>query len=376
MKNIVKSILAVTISAFLITSCEDEQDLKFIRPAESFSIITPLTGDAVVLNETTPTNPGISLTWSEADFSTPTEVQYAVELAPAGSDFSAAQVLATTTNEFISVQSSQLNFAVLVAGGTPFVQSPVDIRIKATVGSSEPTYSNTITYLVTTYGCLGQYAVGAGIPSAGWNWNNPLNLICDDNVLTATVTFANDTFRFFTEESNWGSGRNFPYYTGLGYKISTNFENANDGDSNFRFIGTPGVHRLKIDENQKAITAFQGSTAANSYWLVGKATPGEWSWAGNDESELGLVAPGIYQAIIRFSSEAGAEATFRVWLANDGGDSWSSPNRNYPSFANDGYQIDSELENSNDGDSNFRYIGPEGVRRFTVNTITKVITVD
>ena len=44
-------------------------------------------------------------------------------------------------------------------------------------GSSEPAYSNTITYLVTPYGCLGQFAVGAGIPSAGWNWNSPLNLI-------------------------------------------------------------------------------------------------------------------------------------------------------------------------------------------------------
>jgi hypothetical protein len=157
-------------------------------------------------------------------------------------------------------------------------------------------------------------------------------------------------------------------------KISSNFENANDGDSNFRFIGTPGVHRLKIDENQKTITAFQGSTSASSYWLVGQATPGGWSWAGNNESELGLVAPGVYEAIVRFSPDG--DANFRIWLANDGGDSWGSPNRNFPSFVNDGYVIDNELINANDGDSNFKYIGPNAVRKFTVNTITKVITVD
>jgi hypothetical protein len=267
-----------------------------------------------------------------------------------------------------------LNFAALVAGATPFVQSPVDIRIKAIVGSSDPAYSNTITYLVTPYGCLGQFAVGAGIPSAGWNWNSPLNLICDDNVLTANVTFANDTFRFFTEEGNWDSGRNFPYYTGLGYKIGSNFENANDGDSNFRFIGAPGVHRLKIDENKKTITAFQGATAANSYWLVGAATPGGWSWSGSNESELGLIAPGVYEAVIRMNPAG--DANFRVWLANDGGDSWGSPNKNYPSYVNDGYTIDSELVNANDGDSNFKYIGPDAVRKFKINTITKVISVD
>jgi hypothetical protein len=374
MKKIVKSILLLTVSTFLLTSCEDEQDLKFITPAESFRIITPLTGESIVLSESNPTNPGISLTWDQPDFSTPTQIEYSVELAPVGSDFSNAQILATTSNEFVTIQSGQLNFAALVAGATPFVQSSVDIRIKATVGNSEPAYSNIITYLVTPYGCLGQFAVGAGIPSADWNWDSPVSLICDDNVLTATVTFANDTFRFFTEETVWSSGRNFPYYTDLGYKISSNFENANDGDSNFRFIGTPGVHRLKIDENQKTITAFQGSTAANSYWLVGQATPGGWSWTGNNESELGLVAPGIYQAIIRFSPAG--DANFRVWLANDGGDSWGSPNRNFPSFVNDGYVIDNELINANDGDFNFKYIGPNAVRKFTVNTITKVITVD
>jgi hypothetical protein len=374
MKKIVKSILLLTVSTFLLTSCEDEQDLKFITPAESFRIITPLTGESIVLSESNPTNPGISLTWDQPDFSTPTQIEYSVELAPVGSDFSNAQILATTSNEFVTIQSGQLNFAALVAGATPFVQSSVDIRIKATVGNSEPAYSNIITYLVTPYGCLGQFAVGAGIPSADWNWDSPVSLICDDNVLTATVTFANDTFRFFTEETVWSSGRNFPYYTDLGYKISSNFENANDGDSNFRFIGTPGVHRLKIDENQKTITAFQGSTSASSYWLVGQATPGGWSWAGNNESELGLVAPGVYEAIVRFSPDG--DANFRIWLANDGGDSWGSPNRNFPSFVNDGYDIDNELINANDGDSNFKYIGPNAVRKFTVNTNTKVISVD
>jgi hypothetical protein len=374
MKNIVKSILAITFSALLFTSCEDEQDLKFITPPASFNIITPQEGESIVLNATTPNNPGLSLSWTPADFSTPTQVDYSVEVAAIGSEFANTQVLVTSSNEFVTVQSAQFNLAALIAGAEPFVATPIEIRIKATVGTSEPVYSNTITYVVTTYGCLGQFAVGAGIPSAGWNWDSPLSLICDDNVLTATTTFANDAFRFFTTEGDWSTGRNFPYYTNEGYKISSNFENANDGDNNFKFIGAPGVHRLKIDENTKVITTFQGNTAANSYWLVGQATPGGWSWSGSNESELGLIAPGVYQAIIRFNPAG--DGNFRIWLANDGGDSWGSPNRNYPSFANDGYTIDSELTNANDGDSNFKYTGPDQVRRFTVNTNTKVITVD
>jgi hypothetical protein len=372
MKKIVKSIFAITLSTFLLTSCEDEQDLKFLTTPASFSIITPLQGESVVLNELTPNNPGISLTWAPADFSTPTQIEYSVEVAPSGSDFTNAQVLVSSSNEFVTVQSAQLNLAALIAGAEPFVESPIDIRIKASVGSLAPVYSNTITYLVTTYGCLGQFAVGAGIPSAGWNWNSPLSLICDDNVLMATTTLANDAFRFFTTAGDWNTGRNYPYYITEGYKITSNLVNAADGDSNFRFVGTPGVHRIKIDANTKMITAYQGTTAATSQWLVGAATPGGWSWAGSNETELGLISNGIYEVVLRLNSNE----AFRVFLGNNGGDSWGLGDRNYPWYVSNGYTIDSELANAADGDSNFRYTGPTGVRIFKINSITKVISVN
>ena len=373
MKNKFKIVLAVI--AFMgITSCTDDSNLKFSEPLGTFKIVTPLNGDSVVLNEATPTNPGIALTWNAADYTTPTEVTYTVQLAPNGSDFADAQDLSTTTNKFATIPSDQLNLAVLIAGGTPFTQSPVDIRIKATTGTtgSQPTYSDTITYLVTAYGCLGQYAVGAGIPSAGWNWDSPLSLICDDNVLTATANLINDTFRFFTVSGDWNSGRNYPYYVTEGYKISSSLENAADGDQNFRFTGTPGTYRLKIDANKKTITSFQGTTAANSEWLVGAATPGGWSWSGDNETELGLISNGVYEVPLNLTSGE----SFRVFLGNNGGDSWGLGDRNYPWYVSNGYTIDSELVNAADGDSNFRYTGPTAVRLFKINSITKVISVD
>lgn len=372
MKNKYKIILALI--AFMgITSCTDDNNLKFSEPVGTFSIVTPLNGDAIVLNEATPTNPGLSLTWTDMDYTTPTEVTYTVQLAPNGSDFSDAQELTSTTGNFATIQSDALNLAVLIAGGTPFVQSPIDIRIKATTGTtgSQPVYSDTITYLVTAYGCLGQYIVGAGVPSAGWNWDSPLSLICDDNVLTATANFANDTFRIFTESGNWDSGRNYPYYVTEGYVISSNFENALDGDQNFRFTGTPGTYRLKVDGNKKTITAFKG-TAADSNWLVGAATPGGWSWSGDNETEFGQISDGIYEAkIIMNNGEA-----FRVFLGNNGGDSWDLGSKNYPYYQSNGYTIDSELTNAADGDSNIKYNGPTGLRTFKIDTVAKTVTVD
>ena len=99
MKNKFKIVLAII--AFMgITSCTDDSNLKFSEPVGTFKIVTPLNGDSVVLNEATPTNPGIALTWSDMDFTTPTEVTYTVELAPNGLVAVAFKAVSTTGTTF------------------------------------------------------------------------------------------------------------------------------------------------------------------------------------------------------------------------------------------------------------------------------------
>lgn len=375
MKNIFKT-LVLSIFTMTIVSCEDEQNLAYLTQEDaSFTIITPTNGEAITLNESNPNNPGIALTWNEYNYSTPTSVTYTVELAPNGSDFSNAQTLGSTTNRNITITANQLNLAALTAGATPFVQSPVDIRIKATVAGTNPVYSNVITYLVTCYGCLGKFAMGSAL-SANSTWSNPLTLICNDEVLSAKASFVNGKFGIYDISGNTGSVKNFSFYAGQNYKIVSVLTDSNDPTSTFNFTGTPDTYRIKIDQTNKTVGIAKSTVNSGiepvSYWMVGAATPGGWSWTGSSETELPVVSTGIYEVPVNLTNNE----TFRIWSANDGGDSWGSPNRNYPSFANDGYTIDSELINAMDGDSNFRYVGPTGIRLFKVNTVTKVISVD
>ena len=385
MKNRFKLLFTVLSVAFFATSCADENNLAISQPVGSFKIITPSNGDAVTLSETTPTNAGITLSWAPADFTSQSVVTYTTQIAKDGTNFAAPIDLGSTNNRFASFQTVQFNLACLMSGAVPFVQTAISVRIKATSGTAgaQATYSNTITYLVTAFGCLNQYAVGAGLTQSGWNWSSPRTLLCDNGVLTMTATFANganDAFRFFTVSGDWSTGRNYLYYANLptdpipgqGYKIVSTLVNANDGDKNFRNIGAPGTYRLKIDSNQKFITIAQGSTSAASNWLVGAATPGGWSWAGNNETELGLVDTGIFECALKLNSNE----AFRVFLGNNGGDSWGLGDRNYPWYVTNGYTISPLLVNAFDGDSNFKYIGPTGVRLFKINSVTKVISVN
>lgn len=99
------------------------------------------------------------------------------------------------------------------------------------------------------------FMVGAGVPAAGWNWNSPVQMTwVKDGVFQVSTGFINDTFRFFTGFGDWGSGLNYPYYINAEFDIDSDFENANDGDKNFKFIGTPGTYTLTVNYLDKTIT--------------------------------------------------------------------------------------------------------------------------
>lgn len=108
------------------------------------------------------------------------------------------------------------------------------------------------------------YAVGAGVPDAGWGWASPINLPCQGNGVYSSVMNLNNNggadnnFRFFTEKDNWGSGVNYPTYVSDGYTVDAKFEDAQDGDNNFAFVGTTGLYRVDIDTVNKTITVHDG----------------------------------------------------------------------------------------------------------------------
>jgi hypothetical protein len=107
------------------------------------------------------------------------------------------------------------------------------------------------------------WIVGSALPDAGWGWATPVQVICNgEGVYSTHVNLISDdlssedveAFRFFTEESNWDSGINYPGFIEEGYTIDPLFKNAEDDDSNFEFIGDSGNYLLTVDTVAKTIT--------------------------------------------------------------------------------------------------------------------------
>ena len=65
----------------------------------------------------------------------PTEINYKVEFAKAGTSFAEPFLAGSTTNTYLSWNIGEFNGAVVSAGLAPFVEGELDIRVTSSVGS-------------------------------------------------------------------------------------------------------------------------------------------------------------------------------------------------------------------------------------------------
>jgi len=285
MKNIFRSIVAVAILAGF-ASCEDEADLQYLKSDADFSILSPQSGEGVVLSVDTPTNPALALTWQDMDYGTPTEVTYTVEAVKNGDTFDDPIEISSTTNTYLTVDTQTLNATALAAGLAANTQGALDIRIRASVGAgAEIKYSNVITYLVTPYPSNVKrqlYLVGAAT-SAGWD-NNHNNFAIfrapdDDNMYTYTGYF----------NSDGGAGGQFKLLETLGQwqpQWGTNGGDdlaVNDGtgsDPGTFQIPAAGYYTFTANLNTMkfTLTPYDASTAPTytTVGIIGSATANGW----------------------------------------------------------------------------------------------------
>lgn len=145
---------------------------------------------------------------------------------------------------FADAMDGDNNFSFTGTPGTYYLE--VD-TINKTINLSAPQTTGTCNL-------TDLWIVGAGATDAGWGWTTPVQVSCTANgIYTADINLINDAFRIFTENGNWDSGQNYPWYITEGYTIDVELTDAMDGDNNFSFTGTPGNYIISIDTVNKTI---------------------------------------------------------------------------------------------------------------------------
>jgi len=345
------------------------------------NITSPDSGTSFTLSDVDPDAVITTVSWIDPEITATStvDVVYQLEVAAAGTNFATIVSLGETNENSIELKHGELNTYILDNNGTPGEAIDFDFRIKAIAKTASGDLfrtSEAITLSVTPYDVAlppALFVVGAGAVDAGWGWDSPVELVLQGKKYSGNINLSPDNggnFRFFTDKAlEWASpSYNYPYYTDRSYTIDSDLVNANDGDSNFQFVGTAGAYFMEIDTANKTITLGPAVVGPNcnydQLWVVGAGANG-WNW--DNPVQIACTGTGVYEGNINLKNDA-----FRFFT--DTATQWASTNFNFPYYENEGYTIDANLVNANDGDSNFEFIGTPGTYFLQIDDVNKTIT--
>ena len=336
MKNKFKIVLVALVFAGL-WSCTDEQNFQILEAKGDFQFVTPETGTTIELTADLDTNPAITFTWESADFTTPTQITYTVEMALTGSEFADITTAATSNGTNVTLSVADLNGAAVAAGLVPETEGSVDVRIKATAGGQDQ-YSNVINLLITTYSTdLPKLAV----PGNHQGWNPPTAPRIAASSFGETdyegYVWLDGEFKFVAPLAgvfDWGAGPDYGDDGSFsGVLVEQNESNCS---------ATTGYYRVRANT-----TTLTYSTEPAVWGIIGAATPGGW---GASTALTYNVTNKTWEGDMALAAD---EFKFRAnddWAINFGGDpdadgsmNYDGPNLSVPAAGN--YHVVLDLSN-------------------------------
>lgn len=361
MKNRLLTWSILLISALALLSCEELENIKIKEVVEP-NTLAPLSSTNVVLESANAAQTAITFSWSSPDYGFKAGPLYALEMDIAGNDFADPFKLVETRNLTAAVKVSDLNTAMLALGQTPNEVSIMEFRVVSQVNNNvDIIYSNTREASITPYATSFPPIWGMGAALKGWGpWpDNAVEWQSSEFRKYETIAYftSGETFRWFAQLGWDGTSYNYPFFT----TVSEVFENALDGDSNLKVVGTTGWYRVGVDLNTKTVTA---EAVDEPVMYITGAGIGGWDQPGTGASvKMTYLKPGVFEAEANFISGE----TFRFFAQAN----WSPTSYNYPYFES----VDPLFENAEDGDLNFKYIGETGTQKVTVDINAKTVTV-
>lgn len=259
----------ITFTLFFI-SCNDD-DILNISEGSFGNILTPEIGQSIILNPLEDqTNTAITVSWEDAAYSVPTEINYTVEIAASGTDFDNPIAIGNTNSNALSINIANFNGYVIQAGLFPFAESDLDIRIKSSIGDEDvvPQYSSSVTISIVPFTTdLPKISV----PGNHQGWNPPTAPLLAASEFGATdfegYIWLDGEFKFLAPDDagafewgnlDWGDDGSFS-----GILIADDESNCN--------APTAGIYFVQADTD-----ALTYSINSVSWGIIGAATPTGW----------------------------------------------------------------------------------------------------
>jgi hypothetical protein len=371
--NIFKHFFLAIATIFGLASCEDREIITVDN--QTSPIVMDLSAESLFLDKNFPNNPALTITWSEAEYSIPTEVTYKVEVS-SDESFSEPSLLTTIAGSQRSTTLSalQMNDASGKLGFLPDVPSKMYIRVTAYLGVAESlkVSSNITSLMVTPYVLTYPdfYLVGEA-SYVGWT-PDKAQILNKKESLSYIYTYLENgkNFRFLGQLA-W-DGKNYALNTdgtkdeNKYFKSWTDNLSKPDGDNeNIKFTGATGVYKITIDAADSKQTIEVKASPIPDFdipqvYLVGNVAG--VNWVAENAVAMTKTGAGVFEIITTLPADA--EFKF-LGQQSFGALDWG----NISAKGNSGF-----LGPKGDND-NIAFVGDGGSYKITVNIKAGIYTI-
>lgn len=286
MKNnhIINAIFALLILLGL-SSCDDRELVQVENSGAP--IIMNLSAEHIFLDRNYPDNPALNVSWSQASYTIPVEVNYKIEVSST-EDFKTPFTLGTVAQSVRTATYTvgQLNAAAQTIGLTKDQDGKMYVRVTSALGANQVSAVSNITSVMVTPYALEYptfYLVGEA-SSVEWESGLALELYKKDNMSYIYSYLQPGNFRFLGQQAwspinysidNPGTDAALRYFK----QTSTNI---GFGDhENMKFTGPAGIYKIAInaDGDVQSLDASASALGYNYDNLYVVGTPNGWDAA-------------------------------------------------------------------------------------------------
>ena len=234
-----------------LTSCDNRELVQVDNSAAPIAM--DLSAEHIFLDKNYPDNPALNVSWTQAAYTVPVEVNYKIE-ASKDKDFKTPYVLGTVAQSLrtATYTVSQLNTAAQTIGLTKNIEGKMFLRVISALGANQiKAVSNVTTVNVTPYALEypNFYLVGAA-SYVGWNSGVAQALYKIDNFSYIYTYLSQESFRFLGQQA-WSpinySIDNPGTDAASRYFKQTSANIVFSDRENMKFTGAAGIYKIEIN---------------------------------------------------------------------------------------------------------------------------------
>ncbi|RVU03055.1 SusF/SusE family outer membrane protein [Mucilaginibacter limnophilus] len=299
-----KKLIIIILAATAMFSCKKDNIVAVTKADPGApAVTTPAANTAIIITETNGAEK-LSVRWKKADYGVSTVLNYTLQAAIAGSNFSQRITLGNTSADSASVTYTDINNGLLNTLNAPANEtSAIQIRIAASISGKDTVYSEPVTLSVTTFKITAPDRLY--VPGAYQEWK-PENAVfirqAEGFTYEGYVYMKIGDYYKFTSAPDW---------VHINYGDSgTPGKLTEDGNASGLKVDQPGYYKFNVNTQELTYSAAR----IESFGLIGTATAGAWDnstpMTYNESEGVWTVTANLTAGALKFRANNGWDINY------------------------------------------------------------------